>query len=318
MNPFLNKSIILFLSIILIISFTALVKVKFLDFNTSILFTKNKKFRKKLIEFENFKKDRDNINLILGSSLAQSMNARQLGENWFNFSNSYQNIYNSYRFFENHSKTIVVDSIFIIIQNSDFLPRTHYEKIDWGKESSSLGMNNNFYIFEEMFVNVRFGVKSFFNNLKLTSSDLNRFFKKKKKNQNTYDFYLNKLKPKNLDSIYVVNKQLNNWHNQYFSFLNKNIDTYYIEEFQSMCDKLDIKVFFISTPKSKYYHYNLIDNDYKEKNNAIKNKLKSLPIKFYDYEYLTVEINEKAFYRDETHMASNGARFFTNRIILDF
>ena len=85
-----------------------------------------------------------------------------------------------------------------------------------------------------------------------------------------------------------------------------------------MCDKLDTKVFFISTPKSKYYHYNLIDNDYKEKNDAIKNKLKSLPIKFYDYEYLTVEINEKAFYRDETHMASNGARFFTNRIILDF
>ena len=318
MNSFLNKSIILFLSIILIISFTALVKVKFLGFNTSMLFTKNENFKKKLIEFENFKKERDNINLILGSSFAQSMNARQLGENWFNFSNPYQNIYNSYRFFENHSKTIVVDSIFISIQNSDFLPRTHYEKIDWAKESSSLGMNNNFYIFEEMFVNVRFGVKSFFNNLKLTSSDLNRFLNKKKKNQNTYDFYLNKFKPKNLDSIYVVNKQLNNWHNQYFSFLNENIDTYYIEKFQSMCDKLDIKVFFISTPKSKYYHYNLIDNDYKEKNNAIKNKLKSLPIKFYDYEYLTVEINEKAFYWDETHMASNGARFFTNRIILDF
>ena len=100
--------------------------------------------------------------------------------------------------------------------------------------------------------------------------------------------------------------------------MNENIDTYYIEKFQSMCDKLDTNVLFISTPKSKYYNYNLIDNDYKEKNDAIKNKLKSLPIKFYDYEYLTVEINEKAFYRDETHMASNGARFFTNRIILDF
>ena len=85
-----------------------------------------------------------------------------------------------------------------------------------------------------------------------------------------------------------------------------------------MCDRLGIKVFFISTPKSKYYHYNLIDNDYKDKNIAIKNKLKSLPIKFYDYEHLTVEINEKAFYIGETHMASNGAQFFTNRIILDF
>ena len=73
MNSFLNKSIILFLSIILIISFTALVKVKFLGFNTSMLFTKNENF-KKLIEFENFKKERDNINLILGSSFAQSMN----------------------------------------------------------------------------------------------------------------------------------------------------------------------------------------------------------------------------------------------------
>ena len=78
-------------------------------------------------------------------------------------------------------------------------------------------MNNNFYIFEEMFVNLRFVIKSFFNSIKLKSSDLNRFLNKKKKNQNTYDFYLNKLKPKNLDSIYVVNKQLNNWHNQYFS-----------------------------------------------------------------------------------------------------
>ena len=80
MNSFLNKSIILFLSIILIISFTALVKVKFLGFNTSMLFTKNENFKKKLIEFENFKKERDNINLILGSSFAQSMNARQLGK----------------------------------------------------------------------------------------------------------------------------------------------------------------------------------------------------------------------------------------------
>ena len=91
-----------------------------------------------MIEFENFKKERDNINLILGSSFAQSMNARQLGKNWFNFSNPYQNIYNSYKFFENHSKTIVVDSIFISIQNSDFLPRTHYEKIDWAKKAVHL------------------------------------------------------------------------------------------------------------------------------------------------------------------------------------
>lgn len=318
MNLFFKKLIFLFLSITFIISFTAFIKVKFLGFEIATLFTKDERFVKILFEFENFKKERDNINLILGSSLANSMNAKQLGKNWFNFSNPYQQIYNSYRFVENHSKTIVIDSIFISIQNSDFLPRTHYEKIDWAKKSSSLRMNNNFYIFEEIFVNVRLKVNSFFNNLKLTSSDLNRLFNKKKKNQNTHDFYHNKSKPKNLDSIYVINKQLNNRHNQYFSFLNENIDTYYIEEFQSMCDRLGIKVFFISTPKSKYYHYNLIDNDYKDKNIAIKNKLKSLPIKFYDYEHLTVEINEKAFYIDETHMASNGAQFFTNRIILDF
>ena len=318
MKLFFKKSIFLFLSISLIILFAALIKVKFLGFDNLMLFSKNNSFTKKLIEFENFKKERDNINLILGSSLAGSMNAKQLGKNWFNFSNGHQNIYNSYRFVENHSKTIVIDSIFISIQNSDFLPRTHYEKIDWAKKSSLLGMNNNYYIFEDMLVNIKFCVKGFVNNLKLTRSDLNRLFYNKKKNQNTYDFYHNKSKPKNLDSIYVINKQLNNRHNQYFLFLNDKIDTYYIEKFQSMCDSLGIKVFFISTPKSKYYHYNLLDNDFKEKNNAIKNMLKSLPIKFYDYEHLTVESNEKAFYSDETHMARKGARFFTERIILDF
>ena len=318
MKLFFKKSIFLFLSISLIILFAALIKVKFLGFDNLMLFSKNNSFTKKLIEFENFKKEKDNINLILGSSLAVSMNAKQLGKNWFNFSDPHQNIYNSYRFVKNHSKTIVIDSIFISIQNNDFLSRSHYEKIDWAKGISSVGMNNNFYIFENMFVKIWFRVRLFFNNLKLTSSDLSRLFNKKKKNQNTYDFYLNKSKSRNLDSIYVVNKQLYNRHNEYFSFLNENIDTYHIEEFQSMCDRLGIKVFFISTPKSKYYHYNLLDNDYKEKNNAIKNKLKSLPIKFYDYEYLTVESNEKSFYHDETHMARKGARFFTERIISDF
>ena len=316
MNLFFKKSIFLFLSISLIILFAALIKVKFLGFDTLMLFSKDNSFTKKLIEFENFKKERDNINLILGSSLAYSMNAKQLGKNWFNFSSSYQNIYNCYRFVENNSKTIVIDSIFISIQNTDFLSRAHYEKIDWAKPHRSLGMNNNFYIFEEMFVRSR--VKLFFNNLKLTSSELNRLFNNKKKKQNTYDIYLNTRTSRNLDSLYLVNKQLTNRHNDYFLFLNDNIDTYYIEEFQSMCDSLGIKVFFISTPKSKYYHYNLLDNDFKEKNIAIKNMLKYLPIKFYDYEHLTVESNEKAFYYDETHMARKGARFFTERIILDF
>ena len=70
-----------------------------------------------------------------------------------------------------------------------------------------------------------------------------------------------------------------------------------IEKFQSMCDKLDTKVFFISTPKSKYYHYNLIDNDYKEKNDAIKNKLKSLPIKFMIMNILQLKLMKKPLQR---------------------
>ena len=133
MNLFFKKSIFLFLSISLIILFAALIKVKFLGFDTLMLFSKDNSFTKKLIEFENFKKERDNINLILGSSLAYSMNAKQLGKNWFNFSSGYQNIYNCYRFVENNSKTIVIDSIFISIQNTDFLSRAHYEKIDWAQ-----------------------------------------------------------------------------------------------------------------------------------------------------------------------------------------
>lgn len=292
--------------------------MRVLDYDILILGSKRTEFKKKLLQFKKFRSNRDSANLILGSSLAWSMNAKQLGKNWFNFSNPNQNIYNNFKFVDYYSNIIIIDSIFISIQNSDFLPRAYYKKIDWNKRGSSLGLNNNYYIFEDMLVNIKFWVKGFVNNLKLTGIDLDIILNNKEKNQNIDDIYFNTTTSRNLDSLYLVNKQLNNRHNQYFSFLNDSIDTYYIDEFQSMCDSLGIKVFFISTPKSKYYHYNLLDNDFKEKNIAIKNMLKSLPIKFYDYEHLTVESNEKAFYRDEVHMARTGARFFTERIILDF
>ena len=315
MKFFFKKSIFLFLTISLIILFITLMKVKFLGYNNLANNIKEEKFIKKLIEFENFKKKRDNINLVLGSSLAQSINALQLGPNWFNFSNPLQNIYNSYKFVEHQLKTIVIDSIFICIQNNDFLPMNYYENIDWGEDSQTLRLNKNFQTYEK--ISMRNKINNFFNNLKLTSHDLRFFINQKKEYQNMDFIYINTEKANNLDSLYLVDNQLKNRHNLYFSFVPDKIDTFWIEKFQNICDSANIKVIFISTPKSRYYHFNLKHNNYKEKNSAIKNKLKSLPIKFYDYEHLTVKINEEGFYKDETHLASKGARFFTERIILD-
>jgi len=45
----------------------------------------------------------------------------------------------------------------LVIQNTDSLPQSHYEKIDWAKKNSSLGMNNNFYIFNNIFLKIKFG-----------------------------------------------------------------------------------------------------------------------------------------------------------------
>ena len=58
-------------------------------------------FNKKIDYFETSIKDKNSINLILGSSLIEgSIIPDSLGYNWFSFTHGAQNIYNSYKFLE--------------------------------------------------------------------------------------------------------------------------------------------------------------------------------------------------------------------------
>ena len=115
MNLFFKKSIFLLFLITSIVLFIVLLKVRFFGLDILSMTSKDRTFGQKLIEFKNFKEKRKSINLVLGSSLARSINSLQLGRNWFNFSNAHQNIYNSYKFVEFQSKTVKIDSIFISI-----------------------------------------------------------------------------------------------------------------------------------------------------------------------------------------------------------
>ena len=59
----------------------------------------NRLLYKKEDYFETFIKDKNSINLILGSSLVRdSIIPDSLGENWFSFANGGQNIYVSHKF----------------------------------------------------------------------------------------------------------------------------------------------------------------------------------------------------------------------------
>ena len=60
--------------------------------------------------FSEFIKNKKSINLILGSSIAESaIDPISLGPKWFLFSNSIQNIYESYVFLNHYKDSIKID-----------------------------------------------------------------------------------------------------------------------------------------------------------------------------------------------------------------
>ena len=113
MNKFLFKTyIFLFIWTFSIIVFSYLIRK-----NNNFESSQNLKIEK----FKQFIKEHDKINIVIGSSLSrQSINPKVLGENWFTFSNPSQNIYQSYKFLEYFSDSVMIDTILVVVSPFDF------------------------------------------------------------------------------------------------------------------------------------------------------------------------------------------------------
>ena len=71
--------------------------------------------------FKNHYKNRKSVNLVLGSSITRDLIIPEdLGKNWFSFTNSAQNIYESYIFLSYFKDLVQVDTVIIGIQPFDF------------------------------------------------------------------------------------------------------------------------------------------------------------------------------------------------------
>ena len=117
MKVFLLKTILFFL-IFLIIAFLIktfrLEAIIYDDFSKNEITKRNELFLK-------FTSDKKSVNLILGSSIAESaIDPTYLGSNWFLFSNSLQNIYESYIFLDFYKDSIQIDTVITVIQAFDF------------------------------------------------------------------------------------------------------------------------------------------------------------------------------------------------------
>ncbi len=117
MNNFLIKTIYFFLALLCFVLLVQTFREKAIIYDD---FSKNEITKRNELFLE-FIKGKKSINLILGSSIAETaINPTYLGPNWFSFANPLQNIYESYTFIEFYKDSIHIDTIITFIQPFDF------------------------------------------------------------------------------------------------------------------------------------------------------------------------------------------------------
>ena len=77
---------------------------------------------------------------------------------------------------------------------------------------------------------------------------------------------------------------------------------------------MGIKVIYLITPKSKYYHLGMKEKKYDKIWNDILDSLETKPIEIWDYETMNTDTFNFLYYLDDTHLSYNGAKVFTKII----
>jgi len=276
-------------------------------------FFANNSFLGKKKHFEDFFSEKDEINLIIGSSQIQyGVIPDSLGEKWYSFSSGGQTIYNSYKFLEYYSNSIKIDTIIIGFAPFDF-PFSYRQKnydysnpyfIVFGPDSISMYPKHRL---------VKRGIQNTFNiifpNLNNKFSAISQIVYGKQ------GFTAAVNAPAiNMDSLYNSSPTKFDNHIDYFSNVKEKPNMKYFQLFHSFCQKEDIDVIYLLTPKSKFYNMNVrkVENDLLW--STIIDSLKRYDITIWDYEYLNTDSLTYSFFLDETHLSYHGALKFTSMI----
>ncbi len=318
MKIFIKRiSLFLFLFILL------LVGILYINDGTlRIDFERDKDFLMRVEFFSDYIDKNDSINLILGSSITEdSIIPDSLGTKWFSFTIASQNIYESYKFIDYYKDSAKIDTIILGIKPFDF--PTSYVK---NRINNLPFFNGNFHIF---------GTDSITIIGNILKENLQAF---KQGNYFDLDLIISKIKNPSpsiseqilwtrqgfpvgmyrksvdLDSLFSINPRFNHWVLTYFVNVKSPPNLFYFDLFESLTDSLGIKVIYLITPKSKYYHLGMKEEKYDKIWNDILDSLETKPIEIWDYETMNTDTFDFYYYWDVTHCSYNGAKAFTKII----
>ena len=331
MERFLKNSIVYFLLLLLIIFGSFLFNKGSINIDVHTL--SNKVFFTKASQFSKFIKNKENINLILGSSIVEdAIIPDSLGEKWYSFTNEYQNIYESFKFLDAYKDSVRIDTILIGITPFDF-PKSfvhHYS-------SDGRSLNGGFYIYGQDSITTLKKIrnrKSIKKYMQLINEeylfDLEQLIKIITKQESTpinalwseqgFSGRINAV-PLDLDSLFLefsrgkkMPGSLFNRHTRYFQDVAINPNFYYFNLFDSLVKSLDIETIYLITPQSKYYEFAVNKGGLDKKMNAILYGLKQREISLWNYQNMNTDKYDFLFFWDETHISSNAAKVFSKII----
>ena len=331
MERFLKNSILYFLLLLLIIfgSFSfnkGSMKIDFHRLSNKVFFTKASQFSK-------FIKNKESINLILGSSLVEdAIIPDSLGKKWYSFTNEYQNIYESFKFLDAYKDSIRIDTILIGLIPFDF-PKSfvhHYS-------SDGRSLNGGFYIYGQDSITTLKKIrnrKSIKRHMELIKKeylfDFEQLIKIITKQESVpinalwseqgFSGRINAV-PLDLDSLFLefsrgkkMPGSLFNRHTRYFRDVATNPNFYYFNLFDSLVKSLDIETIYLITPQSKYYEFSVNKEGLDKKMNAILYGLKQREISLWNYQNMDTDKYDFLFFWDETHISHNAAKVFSKII----
>ena len=295
--------------------------------NLKNIISKYPNFNKKADYFETFMKGKNSINLILGSSITKdSIIPDSLGNNWFSFTNMSQNIYNSFKFLKFYQDSIKIDTIIVGIQPFDF-PNSYIKNREQDKPYN----NDGFHIYGSYIANNKISTKNKIQKIKSSLfPDLhgmqkfikNGDFKNKGDYRNRSDSWTKQgfsgqiYAPKsNLEMLYNTQSKNKRRAYQYFSDVNKKPNMKYFDLFNDLAKSLNIKVIYVLTPKSKYYHLDLAKYEHDSIWNNILDSLELRKVEVWNYEKMNTDnFIFNWFSKDDTHTTYEGAKAFTKII----
>ncbi|SVD22470.1 uncharacterized protein METZ01_LOCUS375324, partial [marine metagenome] len=232
-------------------------------------------FFKKVEYFSDFIDKDDSINLILGSSIIEdSIIPDSLGTKWFSFTNSSQNIYESYKFIDYYKDSVKIDTIILDIQPFDFPYSYVIGHVFQG--------NGNFHIFGRDSITI-LNENTLLGNLQALKQENYLYIEtliNKINNPNQDDNVNDSTRfkddvwtrqgfsgsiyshPVDLDSLFLNNSEKFELHKRYNVKVKTPPNTLYFDLFESLTNLLGIKVIYLIAPKSKYYHLGMKEEKY--------------------------------------------------------